>query len=265
MFISSFAVKHQIVDDLLAMALVNELETQGNKLFKYRGLIPIVFIIAGLVAFVLGSMERISDNDAPISAWYWYVCLAISLFGLFIRIHAVGCADRNTSGRNTKGQVADSVNKTGMYSILRHPLYVGNFFMWFGIALLTFNFWFIFWFIFLYVVYYERIIYAEEQFLIRKFGDEYSNWAEKTSVIFPKFSNWQKPRNPLFMKRILKQEITGLLLLAFIFLFFNELSEFLRSKVILLDMDLWMILFIVSLTAYIIIKIIQKTTGILKT
>ena len=34
---------------------------------------------------------------------------------------------KNTSGRNTHDQVADSLNTSGIYSIVRHPLYVGNF------------------------------------------------------------------------------------------------------------------------------------------
>ena len=74
----------------------------------------------------------------------------------------------NTSGRNTsEGQVADTINQTGMYSMVRHPLYVGNFIMWLGIALFTASIWFVLLFIAVYWLYYERIMYAEEQFMRR--------------------------------------------------------------------------------------------------
>ena len=56
------------------------------------------------------------------------IFLAVSLLGEAIRIITVGHAPRNTSGRNTtEGQVADVINTSGIYSIIRHPLYVGNF------------------------------------------------------------------------------------------------------------------------------------------
>jgi len=82
--------------------------------------------------------------------------------GLFIRAYAVGHTPANTSGRNTKEQLADELNTTGIYSMVRHPLYLGNFFMWLGAAVLTKNGWFIVAFILLYWIYYERIMFAEE-------------------------------------------------------------------------------------------------------
>ncbi|GAI74444.1 unnamed protein product [marine sediment metagenome] len=40
--------------------------------------------------------------------------------------------------------------------------------------------------------YYERIIFAEEEFLRKTFGDSYLKWAEQTPTFLPKCKNWKK-------------------------------------------------------------------------
>lgn len=152
------------------MALRQELETQGSWLFRYRSFLPLIVIFIGLAVFIETNWNRSASECSP---YYEIICLLISMFGLGIRIYTVGFTPKNTSGRNTKaGQVADELNTTGIYSIVRNPLYLGNFFMWFGLALFTENVWFIISFILSYWIYYERIVFAEEQFLERKFGNE---------------------------------------------------------------------------------------------
>ena len=151
------------------MALIEELEEQGNFLFKYRSYFPLLFlVITGAVFY----FEVLSENQYLFCESYWYISLAIGLLGLFVRILTVGFTPANTSGRNTtEGQVAAELNETGIYSLVRHPLYVGNFLMWLAVAMLTGNIWFIVSFTFLYWVYYERIMFAEEAFLRNKFGN----------------------------------------------------------------------------------------------
>ncbi|MGB8874133.1 MAG: hypothetical protein WCC75_12145, partial [Desulfobaccales bacterium] len=45
-----------------------------------------------------------------------------------------GLPPRGTSGRNTQGQVAETLNTTGIYSLVRNPLYLGNFLIWLGLS-----------------------------------------------------------------------------------------------------------------------------------
>lgn len=157
------------------MALQEELEMQGNWLFRRRSLLPLLILPAGIIALVFTIQMHGMLFTAVFSYWhmYEYLCLALSLSGMFVRMYTVGHTPVGTSGRNTAGQVADSLNTTGIYSVVRHPLYLGNFLMWLGIALLTCSVGFIATFVFAYWLYYERIMYAEEQFLRRKFGDTY--------------------------------------------------------------------------------------------
>ena len=151
------------------MPLLQEMEQQGLVLFKYRGILPVIIILTGLGVYL---HTKISGNEVTFISeqYYEFICLGVALLGGFIRAYAVGYTPYNTSGRNIDAQIADTVNTNGIYSIVRHPLYVGNFFCSLGIAMLTQNLWFILFFIMLYWVYYERIMFAEEQFLTKKFG-----------------------------------------------------------------------------------------------
>ena len=110
------------------MALQEEFLKQGNFLYLYRGTLPLVFLASGLFVFIYQIKTRNTELiDQP---WYWYVSLTIGLIGLLIRCITIGQAADHTSGRNTQtGQVAHDLNTTGLYSMLRHPLYLGNYFM----------------------------------------------------------------------------------------------------------------------------------------
>lgn len=109
------------------MALLQELEKQGNFLFRYRSYFPLLLL--PLAFWVYSYM--ISRNPELFSAtgitMLEIISISTCLLGLIIRICTVGFTPANTSGRNTaEGQVADTVNTTGIYSIVRHPLYLGN-------------------------------------------------------------------------------------------------------------------------------------------
>jgi protein-S-isoprenylcysteine O-methyltransferase Ste14 len=111
------------------MALVHELENTGNWLFKRRSWLPVILVVAGIfVMYLVNRQSILFDMRDEL------IFLGISLFGEAIRILTVGFTPRNTSGRNTiNGQLADELNVTGIYSIIRHPLYLGNFFMWLAV------------------------------------------------------------------------------------------------------------------------------------
>lgn len=144
------------------MALQEELESQGNWLFRRRSLLPLIVLFVGICVhiFTIRTSGVLFATVFPFWHGFECLCLTISLAGLFIRIYTVGHTPAGTSGRNTAEQVADSLNTTGIYSVVRHPLYLGNFLMWLGIALLTCNAGFILAFILAYWLYYERIMYA---------------------------------------------------------------------------------------------------------
>ncbi len=246
------------------MALQEEMEKQGNWLFKYRSYLPLIILLIGLIIFIHTEIhpQRYSIRDTPYETYYEMFALFISLIGQFIRVYTVGYSAKNTSGRNTKvGQIADSINTTGVYSIVRHPLYLGNFFMWFGIAMLTTNLWFIIVFILLYWIYYERIMFSEEQFLRRKFGKEYLEWSENIPAFIPKLKDFKKPDYPFNWKKVLRNEKNGIFAVFFVFCFFDILDEVINKtshyNYFLIVMTL------ITAVAYVVLKYLKKRTILL--
>ena len=188
--------------------------------------------------------------------WYEWVCIAIALSGFLVRFIAIGYSSDNTSGRNTaEGQIADSVNKTGFYSMCRHPLYLGNFLIWVGIAAFTQDLWFIVAFILAYWLYYERIMYAEETFLISKYG---------VNAFWPALGKWTKPKNSYSLVKIIRQEKAGLLNLFLVLFIFKQLALYFMEGSFEVKMNFFTYAFAASIAWYIIIKLLQKTTNLLR-
>jgi protein-S-isoprenylcysteine O-methyltransferase Ste14 len=156
------------------MPLAEEFENQGTWLFRWRGFLPLVLIPLLLVA--LRHFRWPLDSFALHEAWE-FACLGLSILGLAIRVMTVGYAPAKTSGRNTKRQVAAQLNTTGMYSIVRHPLYLGNFLIGFGVVLVQMVWWLPVLYILLFWLYYERIMFAEEAFFSSAICREYKEWA----------------------------------------------------------------------------------------
>jgi uncharacterized membrane protein len=149
--------------------------------------------------------------------------VVISLTGLVVRAIAIGTTPKGTSGRNTKGQVAESLNTSGIYSCLRHPLYLGNYMMWIGIVIFTFNVGFTIIVSLAFWLYYERIMFAEERFLEAKFGKKYMDWSQFVPAFIPSFSNY-KPGNVSFsFITVLRREYSGVFATAFGYAFIDNL------------------------------------------
>ncbi len=237
------------------MALIHEFERSGNWLFKRRGWLPAFFLVAGIVAMFLGNRQAIlfdMRNEL--------IFLGVSLLGELIRIITVGFAPRNTSGRNTvRGQIADELNVTGIYSMLRHPLYLGNFLMWLGPVLFLRSFLFVLFFLLVYWLYYERIMFAEEQFLRRKFGEVYDKWSERVATIIPGFGGYVKPSLPFSALTVLKREYNSF---VNIFVTFTVLdlcrNYFLAERIFLTPM--WIYLSVPAGVIWIIVRTIHKRT-----
>jgi hypothetical protein len=188
------------------------------------------------------------------------IFLGVSMFGEVIRILTVGFAPKNTSGRNTvNGQLADELNVTGIYSILRHPLYLGNFFMWLGPVLFLRSIGFTIVFGLIYWLYYERIMFAEEQFLRKKFGDIYDKWSETVSSFIPFTFNFIAPKLPFSIKKVLKGEYNSFINIFGIFTLLDLFRNYFLSERIYLT-DMWIYLFIGAGVIWLTLRTIHKQT-----
>lgn len=237
------------------MPLREEFRVQGDFLFKNRSFLPVLIILPGLLVFVLG----LPDFDQNIDFQWELICLAIALLGLLVRCIAIGYSADNTSGRNTsEGQIADHINTTGPYSVVRHPLYLGNYFMWLGIACLTRNFWFIVAFTFVYWLYYERIMYAEEEYLRDKYGARYSDWASGVPAFIPAIGQWKKSHLSFSWTKIIRQEKAGILNLFLVIFIFKLLEAYFRYGDLTQVSRPWFFMLLGSLFWYVMVKVVQK-------
>ena len=237
------------------MALIEELNAQGNRLFKHRSKLPIPFAIIGLALYIytiqFGNKEE-----------HTLVFEASCLLGQLIRAITLGYTPRGTSGRNTHGQVAESLNTKGMYSIMRNPLYLGNFFMWFAIILFININWFSIFSIMCFWMYYERIIFAEENFLRNKYGEPYINWTLKTPIFLPRLSGWKKPDLFFSFKNVLKREYSGFFALFFTFALFDMVEYSVRFQTVGIS-TFWANTLLISGIITLILRTLKKKTKIL--
>ncbi|MEZ5083689.1 MAG: isoprenylcysteine carboxylmethyltransferase family protein [Bacteroidales bacterium] len=208
------------------MALIHSFEKSGNTLFRYRGQIPVIlFILAVPVIY----FTDYSFLNRPVYISLTVISVLLSLLGFIVRAISIGTTPKGTSGRNTKEQVAETLNQTGIYSTVRHPLYLGNYLMWIGIVFFTFNIYFVVIVSLAFWLYYERIMFAEERFLEKKFGDTYMQWSKKVPAFIPSFKNYIKGNIRFSMITVLRREYSGFLATVLGFVFIDHLRLYFLS------------------------------------
>jgi protein-S-isoprenylcysteine O-methyltransferase Ste14 len=241
------------------MALRDEFARQGQWLFRHRSWLPLVPLALVLALLPWAPDPRVS----PPHFWWEAVCVGLSLTGVLVRALTIGTKPRGTSGRNRRAQVASRLNTTGMYSIVRHPLYVGNALMWAGVALYP-RMWTaavlaaaFFW------IYYERIMYAEEEFLHRQHGDEWKAWASATPAFLPDFSRWVRPDLPFALRAVLAAEYPGFLGLAASLMVIRTASDLIFLHRVELH-PFSLALFAGAVMGYGVLRTLRKRTRLLK-
>jgi len=241
------------------MALREELESNGNWLFRWRSYCPLVMIVVLLLAM---REYKIPDGNEKLDQLWEVLCLLVSFSGLAIRILTIGFTPKGTSGRNTSKQVAFTLNTTGMYSITRNPLYLGNFVTALGFALFFRLWWLVVIYILAFWLYYERIIFAEEAFLRRKFGDEYLKWASETPVFIPNPGKFRRAELRFSWKNVLKREYNGFLtVIATMFVLKMVGMLFARGT---FDLDIaWFVLLAIGVTVWVTFRSLKKYTVLL--
>ncbi len=243
------------------MALREDFERQGAWLFKWRSYLPAIYL--PMLFFALKDVKAFEQIYGETFSAFWGVCsIIISFLGFGLRCATVGYVPRGTSGRNTKSQVAETLNTTGMYSVVRNPLYLSNFIIIFGITLFIQSLWFalstcvIFW------LYYERIMFTEEEFLRKKFADQFIEWAKKTPLIIPRFRNWKKPTLPFSFKTVLRREFSTFFSIVASYFFLELAGNILTGKKPLVDGP-WVAFFLTGFILYWTFYILKKKTKVL--
>ncbi|MCR4339617.1 MAG: isoprenylcysteine carboxylmethyltransferase family protein [Gemmatimonadaceae bacterium] len=201
---------------------------------------------------------RYPENSHALDLQWELLCLAVALLGVGIRVVTVGHVPGGTSGRRTRSIGTDALNTTGLYSVVRHPLYLGNYLMWLGPAMVVRS-WGIavvvslaFW------LYYERIMLAEEEFLRLRFGEQFEAWASNTPAFIPKHTGWRPWGLSFSLCTAVKREASGLFALMSAFTAIEAGSDFAATGRIDFD-PLWTVLFVTAATIYLAVIAARHT------
>ncbi len=239
------------------MPLREDFEKTGNLLFRYRSYFPLL-----LLPLILATISRPPEPSALEETWDKF-CFLVTAVGLVLRALTVGYVPKGTSGRNTKRQKAEHLNSTGMYSVVRHPLYLANFMVWLGMVLFTKSLWCVLVAVLAFWIYYERIMFAEEEFVREKYGEEYLKWAENVPAFIPRLRNWKTPRMSFSMKSVLAREYTTIFVAVSYFVLMDTLENFFQVGELSVD-PFWRNLFVLTAVFYGLVRLVKKKTRVLK-
>lgn len=151
-----------------------------------------------------------------------------------------------------------------MYSIVRHPLYLGNFLLILGIALFTEVWWFALITVLAFWIYYERIMFAEEAFLRKHFGTRFEDWAQRTPAFLPKLKNWCPPCLPFSLRTVLRREYSTFFSMITSFTLLDLIDDVFAEGQLEFEMS-WIIIFTIGLVIYILLRYMKKRTVFLET
>ena len=243
------------------MPLHEETIILGNKLFRWRSYLPLIFLLTLIPAY--WDLKAVGTPTANSLSW-GITCFTLAFAGLLIRALTIGYTPLRTSGRNTKKQLADKLNTDGIYSLVRNPLYLGNFFMVIGVMLYV-GIWYApliyalgFW------LYYERIIFAEESYLRGKFGDEYISWADHTPAFWPRLHGWRAPELPFSLRMVIKREHNGLLAMVTVFSLLDGYKNWALTGHFQIQ-TIWLWALAAAFGIFMLVELLRRFTSLLKT
>jgi len=250
------------------MLIRDRLARDGNFLFRWRSYVPLVLL--PLILFALPEEERVSARIGHEAEHIvFYLAMLVSFAGLAIRWITIAFVPPGTSGRNTLSQRADQLNTTGIYSIVRNPLYVGNFIAMLGVLICIKVWWVIAIFALCYWLYIERVIAVEEAYLEEKFGDGYRAWTANVPAFLPRFANWVPPAGAFSLPFLLRREYNGLLAVGGSFFALELITDvFVQDEPFmewLVEDRAWAVLGATTLVLFLLLRFLKTQTRLLNT
>jgi protein-S-isoprenylcysteine O-methyltransferase Ste14 len=238
--------------------LKKEFVKQGNWLFRWRSYLPL--LILPILFLAIRETEHSEQFLGQTLDYYYKIfCILVSILGMVVRFMVIGFVPKGTSGRNTRQQVANTLNVSGMYSLVRHPLYLGNFLISLGIVMFVEVWWFVLIYMLAFWIYYERIMFAEEEYISEKFGESYLKWSENTPAFIPKFSGWKSSSLHFSVKNIIKREISGFLAIIVSFTLLDFIEDIISTGIIKIETSSKIVLSIGLLVFLLVVILIKKT------
>jgi protein-S-isoprenylcysteine O-methyltransferase Ste14 len=187
--------------------ILDHFERSGAVLFRWRSYIPLV-----MVPLLIVPLRLDRTHELPL-AWELFAG-AVAIAGEVLRFIFSGRVPPGTSERSTTSPRAASLSTTGVYSLVRHPLYIANTMTMLGLALFPGRWELPVIVLLLSFLYYERIAVHEEVFLEERFGEEFRRWADRVPALIPSFRTYEPSRQPFSWVRAMEREFNGILAIA---------------------------------------------------
>jgi protein-S-isoprenylcysteine O-methyltransferase Ste14 len=151
----------------------------GNWIFHYRNFLFPLFYAA---LFIPSPAIFQGEGLALITG------LVFIITGMLTRSITIGLVYIIRGG--AKRQIhAETLVTEGIYKVCRNPMYLGNILLIFGFGLFANSLIFTLLFFPLFVLFYVAIINAEEEFLLRKFNQQFIDYKSNSNSIIPKLGN----------------------------------------------------------------------------
>jgi protein-S-isoprenylcysteine O-methyltransferase Ste14 len=240
--------------------LLDQIPRSGDWLFRWRGQLPILL----LPLFLLGLLDARLPASLPPSVRVWqFVSLAIALAGLAVRVVAIGTAPAGTSERSTSNPRASELRTTGLYSVVRHPLYLGNTLTAVGFACFT-TVWYLPVIVALLgILYHERIAAREEVFLEGRFGESFLRWADQVPAMIPRLSHRLPSATRFVWRRVIGREFHGLFVIGSVLFVLDLTRSALATGRLVFD-PFWTALFLVTAAIFVVCVVLKKTTTLFR-
>lgn len=242
------------------MTLDANVRALGTHLFRWRSW---TFVLPATIMLLFRQ-----DYDYPVEgraggSLFQLSCLLVAAAGITVRAITIGYIADGTSGRNTTSQKATVINTTGLYSIVRNPLYLGNYLIVLGLSLLSQCWEALVINTLLFAAQYVPIILAEEHFLLQRFGQAYRDYASRVPRFFPRFWLWREPDRPLGWRMILRREHDSLFATIVAFMLIELVRQYTVTGRVGLRIP-WVVMGSIAAAGWIVLKVLKLCTNVLK-
>ncbi len=145
------------------------------------------FILWGTIfgsIFATGWLEHFPQGRIPSSHWMKSASLILLIFGLLVRIVAIFTLGRSFTV-NVATHSAQTIERRGLYSVVRHPSYLGLEICFLAVGIHSRN-----WFCLALMLIAPTLavlyrIHVEEKALVGAFGADYVEYSRTTKRLFP--------------------------------------------------------------------------------
>jgi protein-S-isoprenylcysteine O-methyltransferase Ste14 len=177
----------------------------GNFFFRWR---DTAFSLVFLTAFLTAGIAILNPDGFQWDVRTSIIGLIIALAGQFVRGITIGYAYIKRGGLNKK-IYAETLQRRGVFAHTRNPMYLGNLLLVTGALVSINNIAFYALALPLFYFIYYAIIVAEEEFLGKKFGEDYVKYTKEVNRLLPgdmgKWSETVKEMEFSF-KRLIRKE-----------------------------------------------------------